>query len=273
MARLLKLSLNICLVFCLFSCKSDREKAEASYSFGVSNFAQGSAGSINGIARAIELDSTYEQAVYELSVAYLKRGLPHKWKEQYDKAIPLDSVTRIPWRGYLYLWFYRDYKKAIADFDASDDLTPNFVDQPQGHSVDYWRGIAYLGLKNYDYSIAYFDKYINQEIEESGEDWVELTAFLYRGIAYYESGDLDKARYNFDKRLEHGRNISADAKYYKALIAQKEGDLELAEALVDAAIEDFKQGYFNNRPYVETLRQIYIEDLQQLKLELNPENA
>lgn len=273
MARLLKLSLNICVVLCLFSCKSKREKAEASYNFGVTNFGQGSAGSINGIARAIEIDSTYEQAVYELSVGYLKRGMPHLWKEQYDKALLLDSVTRIPWRGYLYLWFYRDYKKAIADFDASDTLTPNFTDQPQGHSVDYWRGIAYLGLKDYDNSIVYFDTYINQEIEESGEDWVELTAFLYRGIAYYESGDFEKALYNFGKRLEHGRDLSADAKYYMALIAQEQGNLELAESLINSAIEEFKQGYFNNRPYVETLRQIYLEDLQTLKLALHAENA
>ncbi len=270
MARLLKLFLSISLVFCFFACQSKRKKAEASYTFGVTNFGQGSAGSINGIARAIEIDSTYEQAVYELSVGYLKRGMPHMWKEQYDKAVLLDSVTRIPWRGYLYLWFYRDYKKAIVDFDASDTLTPNFTDQPQGHSVDYWRGIAYLGLKDYDNSIAYFDTYINQEIDESGEDWVELTAFLYRGIAYYEAGNYEKALYNFEKRLEHGRNLSADAKYYMALIAQEQNNIELAEELINAAIDEFKQGYFNNRPYVETLRQIYLEDLLIVKSTLTP---
>lgn len=268
MARLQKLFLNICIILCLFSCKNKREKAEESYSFGITNYGQGSAGSLNGIARSIEIDSTYEQAVYELSVAYLKRGLPHKWKAQYDKAVVLDSVTRIPWRGYLYLWFYRDYKKAIADFDMSDSLTPNFTDHPQGHSVDYWRGIAYLGLKDYENSIAYFDTYINQEIKESGEDWVELTAFLYRGIAYYESGSYEKALFNFKKRLEHGRNLSADAKYYMALIAKKQGNYSLAKELINTAIQDFKQGYFNSRPYVETLRQIYLEDLLVTKAEL-----
>ena len=269
MARLLKLYLSIFVILCLFSCETKREKAEASYKFGVTNYGQGSAGSINGIARAIELDSTYEQAVYELSVAYLKRGMPHEWKAQYDKAVLLDSVTRIPWRGYLYLWFYRDYKKAIADFDASDYLTPNFVDAPQGHSVDYWRGIAYLGLNDYENSIAYFDKYINKDTEELGEDWVELTAFLYRGIAYYEAGNFENALYNFDKQLEHGRNLSADAKYYKALIFNDQGEHEKAKELLDSAIDDFNIGYFNSRPYVETLRQIYMEDLLELKMELN----
>jgi len=264
MERLPKLSLSIVIIFCIFSCKDKREKAEAVYKRAI-HYPQGSMMSINGIKRATEIDSTYQQAVYELSVAYLKRGLPHKWKPQYNKAVLLDSVTRIPWRGYLYLWFYRDYKKAIADFDASDTLNPNFIDRPQGHSVDYWRGIAYLGLNNLEKSIEYFDKYIQMEIDESGEDWVELTAFLYRGIAYFEQGDYKNALINFDKQLQYSRNLSADAKYYKAKILNVQGNNDEALKLIREAIDDYNSGYFNNRPYVETLRQIYPEDLDLLK--------
>ena len=261
MERLLKLFLSVGLVFSVLSCDSKREHAEAVYKRAI-HYPQGSMMSINGIKRATEIDSTYQQAVYELSVAYLKRGLPHKWKPQYNKAVRLDSIQRIPWRGYLYLWFYRDYKKAIADFNASDTLTPNFIDAPQGHSVDYWRGICYLGLKDYGNSIAYFDKYINTEIEESGEDWVEVTAFLYRGIAYFETENYEEALLNFDKQLQYSRDLSADAKYYKAQILQKQGKIEEAKLLIEAAIDDYNIGYYNNRPYVETLRQIYPEDLQ-----------
>lgn len=267
MERLLKLSLSIAVMFLILSCDSKRERAEAVYKRAI-HYPQGSMMSINGIKRATEIDSTYQQAVYELSVAYLKRGLPHKWKPQYNKAVLLDSVQRIPWRGYLYLWFYRDYKKAIADFDASDTLTPNFIDAPQGHSVDYWRGICYLGLKDYNNSIAYFDKYINIEVEESGEDWVEVTAFLYRGIAYFEIGNFEEALLNFEKQLQYSRNLSADAKYYKAQILKNQGKVEEAKALIEDAIKDYSVGYYNNRPYVETLRQVYPEDLQALKVEL-----
>lgn len=268
MEKLPKLFLSLGVFLTIASCNTKRVQAENVYNRAIL-YPQGSMMSINGIKRATEIDPTYQQAVYELSVAYLKRGLPHKWKPQYDKAVLLDSIERIPWRGYLYLWFYRDYKKAIADFDASDTLTPNFIDAPQGHSVDYWRGIAYLGLKDYENSIAYFDKYINTEIEEDGEDWVEITAFLYRGIAYYESSDYDKALYNFDKLLKYSRNLTADGKYYKALVLKEKGEIEFAKSLVNSAIEDFNIGYYNYRPYVETLRQIYIEDLNLLKSQLN----
>ncbi len=226
---------------------------------------QGSTAFQNGIAEAVAIDSTYEPGVYELSVADLKRGLPHKWLPQYNKAVKLDSVTRIPWRGYLYLWFYRDYKKAIADFDASDTLTPDFIDAPQGHSVDYWRGIAYLGLNDYKNSNAYFEKHIAKETKEFGEDYVDITAFLYNGISYFEAGNYEKALLNFNKQLEYSRNLSADAKYYKAQIFITEDKNKEALETINEAIDDFNQGYNNTRGYVETMKQIYIQDLTNLK--------
>ena len=268
MERLLKYCLNILLILSIYNCESKEEELKRITDYGFS-FYQGSPPHMNAFAYALELDATNASNWRELSVTYLKRGIPHEWKKYYDKAIIHDPVTWQPWRGYLYLWFYRDYKKAIADFNASDTLTPNFIDAPQGHSVDYWRGIAYLGLKDYENSIKYWDKHINRETEESGEDWVEINAFLYRGIAYYESGNHDKALENFDTLLRLFRNISADAKYYKALILKAKGDLKGAKTYVLGAIEDYNMGYYNNRPYVEALRQIYPEDLENLLDSLN----
>tara|TARA_R100001015_G_C4614906_1_gene170831 strand:+ start:654 stop:1439 length:786 start_codon:yes stop_codon:yes gene_type:complete len=233
-------------------------------------YMQGSVAFQNGIAEAVSIDPTFEPGVYELSVADLKRGLPNEWLPQYNKAVVLNPEQRIPWRGYLYLWFYRDYEKAIADFNSSDTITP-YLDYPQGHSVDYWRGIAYLGAKDYDNSVAYWDKHITKETEDSGEDWVELEAFLYRGIAYYESDNKEKANENFDKVIQYFTN-SADAKYYKAKLLLNEGHKKAALNMIEDAIVDFNNGYYNNRAYVETLRQIYLLDLEELKSKIIASN-
>lgn len=263
MERLPKLFLSIVVLCLISSCQTKREKAEDTYRRAI-HYPQGSMMSINGIKRAAEIDPTFEQAVYELSVAYLKRGLPHKWKPQYNKAVDLYPELRVPRRGYLYLWFYRDYKKAIEDFNASDSLTPDFIDNPQGHSVDFWRGIAYLGLNDYKNCIRYFDKHIKKETEESGEDWVEHEAFLYRGIAYYESGNSEKALENFNSLLKYNPQF-ADAKYYKAKILLQQGNTEEAKTLINEAIDDFYAGFYNKRPYVEALRQLYIDDYETLR--------
>ncbi|WP_430428319.1 tetratricopeptide repeat protein [Maribacter litoralis] len=275
MEKWLKLFLSCFILLLSISCtdngneKDARTLAEERFKDAIF-FRQGSVAFQNGIAEAVAIDSTYEPGVYELSVADLKRGLPHKWLPQYNKAVKLNPVQRIPWRGYLYLWFYRDYEKAIADFNASDTITP-YLDYPQGHSVDFWRGIAYLGAKDYDNSIAYWDKHITKETEDSGEDWVELEAFLYRGIAYFESGNTKKANENFDKVIQYFTS-SADAKYYKAQLLLNEGHKKAALNMIEDAIVDFNNGYYNNRAYVETLRQIYLLDLEELKSKIIASN-
>jgi tetratricopeptide (TPR) repeat protein len=276
MEKLLKLSLSLIVIFIVSSCQNEatlnssekRLLAKKRYKKAI-QFRQGSTPFQNGISEAVNIDPTYEQAVYELSVAHLKRGMPHKWKPQYDKALKFDSVNRIPWRGYLYLWFYRDYKKAIADFDASDILTPNFIDAPQGLSVDAWRGIAYLGLKDYKKSISYFDKYINKEIKDFSEKSVDVTAFLYQGIAYLELEDYSKAQACFDRLLKNSYGFSADGKYYKALILSKQGKTEEAKVMITAALKDFNDGYYNKRPYIEALRQLYLGDYNELMTSLS----
>ena len=213
----------------------------------------------------VTYDPQHCEAFREKSVPYLKRGLPHKWKPLFDKAVACDPKTWQPWRGYLYLYFYRDYDKAIADFDASDVLTPNFVDTPQGHSVNYWRGMAYLGKKDYKKSVEYFETHIRLESEDSGEDWVEPDAFLFLGIAQYELGLVEKSTFNFQKMLKYSGEHSAEANYYLAQIKLKEKDYSASLININKSIIDFESGYYEHRPYVEEIRQLYLSDLMDAK--------
>lgn len=278
MERLLRYCLSLPLAFTTLSSCNTRESELSApekralaqtlfqQEFGEHNHLgprQGTPKSMTLLDSILKLDPSHAAAWREISIPYLKRGMPLEWKPLIDKAVLLDPKTWQPMRGYLYLFFYRDYKNAISDFNASDSLTP-YLDYPQGHSVDFWRGIAHLGAKEYDRSIAYWDKHINKETEDSGEDWVELEAFLYRGIAYYEAGNPEKGMENFDKVIQYFKQ-SADAKYYKARILFESGEQDSALAMVNAAIVDFEKGYFNNRDYVESLRQIYRVDLEELK--------
>ncbi|MCH2195884.1 tetratricopeptide repeat protein [Kordia sp.] len=298
---------SVIIVILLSSCEEKvdlKKRSMECFKHGLYYY-QGTQESINAFAKAIELDPTHAESWRELSIPFLKRGMPHLWKKYIDKAVELDPIAWQGYRGYNYLWFYRDYKKAIADFDATDTLTPKFIDAPQGHSVNYWRGIAYLGLKDYKNCIAYFDLHIQIEIDELGEDWVELEAFLYRGIAHYEiekdkeylsktnQSKYELALKDFNTILKYFPNF-ADAKYYKALIlfdeceslqlrinfeqqtrssnhlakiliAQRQKKQQKALKIIEDAIDNFKNGYSNQRPYVETMRQLYLEDYVGLK--------
>lgn len=238
---------------------------------GGNHLPQGSSKSMTRIERAIAIDPSNCDAIRELSVAYLKRGMPDKWKSQMDKAVACNPEIWTGYRGYNYLWFYRDYNKAIKDFNATDSITPTFTESPQGHSVDYWRGIAYLGLKKYDSSLVYFNKYITTETEGNGEDWIEVTTFLYKGIVHFENNEPQKAIESLDKCIQYNSNKTADGKYYKAMALEQLGQTDQARIQIKSALEDFKKGYYNERPYVEEMRQIYLEDLEALNSKLNPE--
>jgi len=309
METLQKFFLSVIALLLLYSCDDiidKKERALNCFQYGMYHY-QGTQKSINAFTKAVELDPTHAESWRELSIPFLKRGMPHLWKKYIDKAVELDPITWQGYRGYNYLWFYRDYKSAIADFDATDTLTPNFTDAPQGHSVDFWRGIAYLGLKDYDKSIAFFDKHIQKETEETGEDWVEHEAFLYRGIAHFEKNQgefyinynpktFERAYKDFNTLLKYNTDF-ADAKYYKASVLFEEckmllQDIEMKgsrfgdiahtqiprdafkkkkqEALqvIQEAIENFQNGYSDQRPYVEAIRQLYLEDYLNLQTKL-----
>ena len=124
-------------------------------------------------------------AVRELSVAYLKLSMPYECKPIFNRAVECDADTWQPWRGYLYLYLYIDYQNSIADFNASYTLTPDDIDSPQGQTLDYWRGHAYLGAKDYKKRIFYYQKYIVRVTKEWGGDWVEPDAFLNLAILEY----------------------------------------------------------------------------------------
>ncbi|MEL4307770.1 tetratricopeptide repeat protein [Joostella sp. CR20] len=275
MERLLKFCLSGLFIISLSCTTSDfnnlsteERKELAKEKWEANNTYQGSPASQTLFDEIIALDSLHCDAVREKSVPYLKRGMAFEWKPLFDNAVACNPKVWQPMRGYLYLYFYRDFKRAIKDFNASDILTPNFVDAPQGHSVNYWRGIAYIGLEDYANAIVFFEKHINTELETLTEDWIEPSAFLYLGIAQYELGNLQDAEVNFKKMLKYNREQSADANYYLALLNYKLGDKTTALKHVEKAIADYKSGIFRYRDYVEEIRQIYPQQLESLKAEL-----
>ncbi len=280
MEQLLKYFLSVILVISLFSCNDNDEYSNLTLAERKAlsieimeegqrfHLPQGSPESMSRIERAIAADSTNCDAVRELSVAMLKRGMIDEWKPTFDRAVACNPKIWTPWRGYLYLQFYRDYDKAIADFDASDTLTPDFIDAPQGQSVDYWRGIAYLGKKDYVKSVAYFSKYIETTTAETGEDWAEPTAFLYKAIAYYEAGDMQNSEKAIDKFLFYNRDKTTEGHYYKARLALSTSNCVLAKEKLDLAYTNYDEENLFRHPYTEVLRQLYLEDLDELKVEI-----
>lgn len=233
---------------------------------------QGTPKAMTLLDEILELDSTNAEAWRERSIPYLKRGFPGQWFENYEKAIVHDAKEWVGWRGYNYLFFYKDYKRAIADFDATDSLTEGFTDFPQAMSVDFLRGIAYYGLGSYDSALFFLQRYIDAELKGSGGlDFIDQNAFLYKGRIFQKLNNHDSALMAFNTGLKIF-DQSSDLHYHKSYSFSALENLAMAKTEAKLAKKYFELGYTHRRPYVEVLDQIYDYDIIELFLSLKLDN-
>ncbi|WP_170836982.1 tetratricopeptide repeat protein [Aquimarina amphilecti] len=215
------------------------------------------------IQEASILDTTFSDPHREMGASRVKRGINTETMKKYKKAVSLDPESWQGYRGYLYLYFYRDYDNAIKDFNELDTLTPNFVDYPQSENIDFMRGISYMMKKEYPKAQDYFKKFFAHETKSGDLNYIESRAFMYYGITYYETGEFNKAMEKFELGIKYNNN--ADLMYWKAktLKALDHNPLEIKNAL-ETSKELLAQGYNSRRPYVEEFYQTYIEDIDDL---------
>lgn len=206
---------------------------------------------------AIALDSTYDYAYQEKSVAYLKSGDFITWKRLIDKAVELNPEDNLGYRGWCRFQFFRDYKGAIKDIEALSEL----VDYDIGPSVngDYHlnigRALCYKVLGDSQKAIAVIEKQIAEPDYAVG-----LYDNLHLGVLYWEQKNYDKAIEAFQKQSE--RNAIADNFYYLALVYKNIEDYNSYKEHLEKA----KAFYLKERtifnPYNAYFDKVYWEDIE-----------
>lgn len=235
-------------------------KLEASW-----KYYQGSVKNMNLLEESVQIDSENNEAWRELSIPYLKRGYPDKWYLHYQKAINSGATNWIGARGCDYLFFYRDYKRALQDFNALDTLTPNFTDYPQATSDLYLRALCYYGLKNYSKAITFLDSHIQEQSNSPGGfDFIDPHVFLYKGLAHQQLGDSKKAKEAFQNGLKIF-NKSSDLHFHLSNLYLLQNNFSEAEKHYNIGLECFRIGYKNQHNYVEVLEEIHENDFIDLK--------
>lgn len=236
---------------------------------GIGYYYQGSPASQMLLQEALSYDPNNAKVHREIGVPFLKRGIASAFPNFYGKAADLDPLGWTGWRGYLYLYFYRDYERAIADFNLTDTLTPNQVDYPQSISVDYMRGICYLMIDDYPKAIEYFDRHIAHETNITGFEYIDNKTFLYRGIAYLKQDKIDEAVASFKSGLSI-EDDNTDLHFWLAKVQTQQGELAAAKQSLELAQQAFAKDDFNRRYYVEEFFQTYEADLDALSTQLYP---
>jgi len=280
MGRLLKYYLSFLVIVVCASCvefsnetyhhltHDERKTLSADYAQLARYCERGSPKNMRLLEKAIKIDPQNDLAWRDLALPYLYAGMINEWNKHMKKAVELNPVAWQDWRGYQKLYFFRDYSGALFDLDATDTLTFNQVDYPQNISVDYLRGMCYLGLEQYDRSIEYFDKYIDDETEKVGEAYVDESAFLYLGIIANSQNRFDDAIKHFERaaKFEIG---NADLDYHKAKAYLSIGEIEKAQELLLNAKKKFEDDEYMRGFRYEAIEQLYLSDIKTLEASIS----
>ncbi|HET6246052.1 MAG: hypothetical protein H0V01_10305 [Bacteroidetes bacterium] len=244
-----------------FSKLTLKERIELSKSYyeEASHYGQGGKKYFVYLDSAILANPENGIAYKEKSVWYFKTGQHLKGMELLNKAVELDSLE-LGYRGWLKLYWLRDFTGAIEDLTAYDNLTST-TDYPMGDNLYFTRGLAKKQLGDFENALNDFNKCI--EIDGArGENLINHYVFLYKGITLFQMNRTEEALFSFNKVLESYAKCP-EALYYKGMVLEYLGQkLEARENF----LESYKYGqsdYLQRDPYIELFDQLYLSDIEE----------
>lgn len=195
------------------------------------------------IDKGLKKDSTIAYLWQQKAMPLFKQSKYEAGMEYIDKAVEYDRERWQDYRAFIKCIFAKTYRDAITDFqDYKENFGYGFV---MDHSYDFYIGLSYLQLNQFEKAEEIFQKDYEYQLSENGEDWLHHLDLFYYGISKYEQKKYDEAIIIFDKALKHYPNFS-EAQVFKAYCLMKIGEIEKADELQKLAEINGKNGYTIN---------------------------
>ena len=272
--KLLFLKISVLIFLFNFRCQqpseelkweSPRQEAEYWFEMQTEHYA-GSPHSQYYISKSLRADPTYARAWMQKALPHLQKGEFAQGFKYLNKAVELAPLEYLGYRGCAKLYYLHDSEGALKDLMELDTLTPNFTDAPWGRDIYYTMAIAEKRRGNLKAALQLFDRSINGVTETRGEDWVDVKAFLYRGITKMESNDLEQALKDFDKGIFYFDKFM-EAHYYKGIVLLKLNQQEKACEYFEKAKNHYEAGYSYANQMYSMVEEVLEEDiLEKIKI-------
>ena len=178
------------------------------------------------IDKGLAKDSTISYLWQQKAMPLIKKRKYEIGIEYLNKAVKYDREKWQDYRAFVKCIFAKNYNEAIIDFkDYKNRFGYNYV---MDHSFDFYIGLSYLQLNEFEKAEKIFRDDYNYQIEKNGKDWIHHLDLFYYGIAKYEMRKYEEAIELFDKALVIYPNFS-DVQLYKAVCLRKLGKSEEAK--------------------------------------------
>lgn len=231
-------------------------------------YRQGSYQSQEHFDQAIQLCPTLAYSFMEKAVPFLKRGLFVEWKELIDKAVDLEPVEYLGYRGWCRLQFLRDYEGAIEDIEKLKSLVNYDIGYCQ--TGDYHLNIAlalcYKKIGDFEKAKKLFVQQLNSENYSEG-----IYDYYHFGVLEYETGNFAEAISSFDKQIALNDYLG-ETYFFRALAYQGLNQLELYAQNLEKAESYYRSGKIRTDTYTETIDKIYLLDILEEKNKLSQNN-
>lgn len=166
--------------------------------------------------------------------------------------------------GWIMLYYYRDYEKALELLQKYDAFTPNLVDYVSDDNILYAKGLCHKQLNNLEQALSLFNQAIEFELKRHHGDieWIPLHYFYQRGRTHHLLNNFDAAIEDYNTALKIW-DASSESLYYKAQAIYELGDSTLACETLDAALRAIKKGLKSQDTYVELFDEVYEQQITQ----------
>ncbi len=176
-------------------------------------------------------------------------------------AVALNPKTWLAYQAFLKCLFAKDFRGALIDFRRCDTVVPGAG--VMDHSYDFYRGLCYLGLKDYPTGLSLLKKDADRQAKAFGETNIHYVSVFYLGLAYFLNGQQDRAEVYLSQCLKSFPQYP-EASYYLGMSFQARGRSKEAMACFRTAKTSLLAGYNSNEdqefyvnyPFAISLREV-----------------
>ena len=215
---------------------------------------------------ALKIDPTNDELWQQKAMPFLKNGDFGSWIKNIDKAVALNPVHWLSYRGFCREIFMKDYETAIKDYEAAEKIQPSEVHFVMDHTFDFYKSLCYFELKKPDLALLHIQKSVNWQLKNKGVDWTHYADFFYLAVAHFELKNWKLALENIDICLTKYPQFPS-ALYYKALILKELGQKEKAVPFLINAKKYIAKGFYmneDNEAYSNYPKQIGVLEIEKL---------
>lgn len=185
-----------------------------------------------------------------------------------NKAVNQDSNMVDGYYGWVLLYYYRDYDKALFHLNRLDSTT-DFVDYVSDDNILYAKGLCYKQKGNYVKALELFKQAIDHEIKEHNEEWITHQMFFQTGRTLHNMNRYSEAIEYYNKAINNW-NGSSESIFYKGL-AEIELGIDTGCENLNLALEKVKNGKKSTDTYVRLFDEIYVDQVEEI-IKKNCEN-